>query len=1050
MKNSVRIAHISDIHYRGLNRHDEYRLAFINFFQQCRDANVDYIVVTGDTFHTKTQGISPEVIDELNWFFTGCAGSARRGVHVILGNHDLNLTNRNRKDVLSPILRALNNDKIVLHKDSGSYPFLDGEKRYRFGVYSCIDEDKWPDIKPVKGKCNIALFHGCVHGSETDADFKLEGDVGVGFFNGYDVVMLGDIHKAQFLTIDQRMAYPGSAIMQSYGESGEKGFLLWDIKPSGKFNVEFREIPPVHPFVTLDWTGGVSETVVLAEDYLRGSRFRIRSQQQLNQRDVKALRNELSDKLDAKEVVFKIDIPQYDELDIDGNTLIGDNLRDPKFLTKTISSYADCDGFNEDQRERMKCLVEHYLTVASSDSRNNRNVKWNIKSLEFENLFSYGENNRINFENMSGITGILGSNRSGKSSIVGALMYALFNTTDRGPISNLHVVNARKTHGMATVVVDMGNRTFKIERQTVKHTTSRGISPVTHVNLYELDVDGENTIRDHNGLQRSDTDKIIKRMIGTPEDFMMTSLSSQGDINRFIMTGATQRKAILTRFLGLRILDTMYDLVKKDSAGLKAQVSKLPDISYEMLIEEQEVQISQFKISLATEKRNLVQLRNKYTKLSLRVKNPTGIVTDFDIQVVKERADAVTTKIQDLEFSLASYNELIEENKEQLQKIRDVKQKFPLIELRTKKDELLELKNNIGILGEQQRGVDCGIDRLQNSIRNLSDVPCGDKFPTCKFICDSYQHKEQLPIETEKLKNILSEIAAKTHTLESAGLDKINKHLSKYDDLLRKESNENDKLTEVLGSINSIESELISHYKVLDDTTAMLSDLKEKQKISKQSKREQQIVEQLHKLTAEINTSDAQRISMATELGRLSERLEQLERDRNDYRELSSEWEVYEALLKALSKRGLPNQMLKQLAPVINSEVSRVLHGVVEFTVRIETSLDKNAMDIVIDYGDSNRVIELASGMEKMISSLALRVALINISTLPKTDMFIIDEGFGALDESNVESCNRMLTSLKRWFKNIIVITHVDAVKDVVDNVLEITRDGVDARVTHN
>jgi exonuclease SbcC len=84
-----------------------------------------------------------------------------------------------------------------------------------------------------------------------------------------------------------------------------------------------------------------------------------------------------------------------------------------------------------------------------------------------------------------------------------------------------------------------------------------------------------------------------------------------------------------------------------------------------------------------------------------------------------------------------------------------------------------------------------------------------------------------------------------------------------------------------------------------------------------------------------------------------------------------------------------------------------------------------------------------------MLGSLALRVALINISSLPKTDMLIIDEGFGALDETSVESCNRLLSSLKKWFKTILVISHVDAVKESVDDVIEITRTGQDAKVRY-
>jgi DNA repair exonuclease SbcCD ATPase subunit len=63
--------------------------------------------------------------------------------------------------------------------------------------------------------------------------------------------------------------------------------------------------------------------------------------------------------------------------------------------------------------------------------------------------------------------------------------------------------------------------------------------------------------------------------------------------------------------------------------------------------------------------------------------------------------------------------------------------------------------------------------------------------------------------------------------------------------------------------------------------------------------------------------------------------------------------------------------------------------------------------------------------------------------------MFVIDEGFGALDETSVEACNRLLSSLKKWFRVILVISHVDAVKESVDEVIEITRVGQDARVRY-
>jgi exonuclease SbcC len=72
---------------------------------------------------------------------------------------------------------------------------------------------------------------------------------------------------------------------------------------------------------------------------------------------------------------------------------------------------------------------------------------------------------------------------------------------------------------------------------------------------------------------------------------------------------------------------------------------------------------------------------------------------------------------------------------------------------------------------------------------------------------------------------------------------------------------------------------------------------------------------------------------------------------------------------------------------------------------------------------------------------------MINISSLPKPDFFIIDEGFGTLDSSGVEACGRFLTSLKRYFKTVLVITHVDGIKDTADYILEITKNEKDSKV---
>ena len=166
-----------------------------------------------------------------------------------------------------------------------------------------------------------------------------------------------------------------------------------------------------------------------------------------------------------------------------------------------------------------------------------------------------------------------------------------------------------------------------------------------------------------------------------------------------------------------------------------------------------------------------------------------------------------------------------------------------------------------------------------------------------------------------------------------------------------------------------------------------------------------------------------------------------------EYSKLKEEWEVFTKFSEAVNKKGIPTMLINSYLPRINSEINKILNGVTNFKIEISDDPKNNNLNMFIDYGDSKRVIECGSGMEKMMSSIAVRVALTNISSLSRSDMFIIDEGFGALDDTNVEACGRLLTSLKKYFKTILIISHVDAIKDIVDKNIEISLKGIDSYV---
>jgi DNA repair exonuclease SbcCD ATPase subunit len=142
--------------------------------------------------------------------------------------------------------------------------------------------------------------------------------------------------------------------------------------------------------------------------------------------------------------------------------------------------------------------------------------------------------------------------------------------------------------------------------------------------------------------------------------------------------------------------------------------------------------------------------------------------------------------------------------------------------------------------------------------------------------------------------------------------------------------------------------------------------------------------------------------------------------------------------------KGIPYSIILKMLPLVNHEINKILQNAVPFSIYIDAPSDddKKSLDIWIEYpNEEKRLLNLGSGMEKIISAIAIRAALLMISSLPKLNVFIIDEGFGALDSDNLNSAQPMFVHLRNVFDNIIIITHLDQLKDMVDNFIDVKRD---------
>ena len=156
---------------------------------------------------------------------------------------------------------------------------------------------------------------------------------------------------------------------------------------------------------------------------------------------------------------------------------------------------------------------------------------------------------------------------------------------------------------------------------------------------------------------------------------------------------------------------------------------------------------------------------------------------------------------------------------------------------------------------------------------------------------------------------------------------------------------------------------------------------------------------------------------------------------------MEQKYEGYEYYLQCVRRDGIPYQLISDILPKLEVEINNILQPIVDFQIILNT--DGKNINSYIAYGTEEFwPLELTSGMEKFISSVAIRTALVNVSNLPRPNFIAIDEGFGSLDTDNFNSLYLLFDYLKNQFDFIVTISHIDKTRDMVDQIIDITKLG--------
>jgi exonuclease SbcC len=168
----------------------------------------------------------------------------------------------------------------------------------------------------------------------------------------------------------------------------------------------------------------------------------------------------------------------------------------------------------------------------------------------------------------------------------------------------------------------------------------------------------------------------------------------------------------------------------------------------------------------------------------------------------------------------------------------------------------------------------------------------------------------------------------------------------------------------------------------------------------------------------------------------------------------NEEIQLYEELASAFGRNGIQALMIERAVPMLEDTAKELLARLSDnkMTIKLElkegrtdraTGLPSEELNITISDEQGTRSYETFSGGETFRIDFAIRIAMSKLlasrsgSPLP---ILFIDEGFGSQDTVGQERLIEVIQSISEDFEKIIVITHIDSMKENFDQQIEISK----------
>jgi DNA repair exonuclease SbcCD ATPase subunit len=900
----------------------------------------------------------------------------------------------------------------------------------------------------------IALYHGGVLNAKTDVGYTItDKTVTNELFDGHDMALLGDIHMAQTLqeydenTEKPIIRFAGSFIQQNHGEAllGH-GYSLWNVKQRSYTHVE---IPNDYGHFTIDIEDGKLSTDI--STLPKKPKLRVRCKESVAT-EVKKVINELRKTYEISDLI-------YVRVDTDGATKVAqtqnisnlNQIGNVDYQNKIIANYLK-DKFvdvMDDETIDGVCKINKELNAGLSRDDSSRNIRWRPIKFEFSNMFSYGENNVLDFTKLEDVYGVFAANASGKSSLMDALCFTVFDKSARA-FKATHVMNSQKMSFNGKFTFEINNIKYVIERDG-KRDKKNNVK--VDVNFYKIEKDEKISL---NSEARRSTNEIIRDYLGDYDDFVLTTLALQGNQGSFIDMGQTERKELLSQFIGLNLFDKLSSLAADKTKELSGAIksfnkensqSKLDGMKNELgLLESKLIDLNTQKEYHTSEKQKIDgRIEEEQSKVIKLEDVPTNIFVlkrDRDTLIAKNNQIAEAMSKIDAD-TLVKKQEYVDAVKKQAE--------YP-VDLKEKADKYAGLSRNKQRIEQEMEKLKLVVKEKLNKLDHLSKHQYD---PNCRYCCNNAFVKDAISakdsLETDKneakelsaalslIKNELSELEQFVEQYQESLIlkEKVNTLTAFLSKKELEKSNYNNNLEKNKTSISKMECSIELYEKskeIIENNRVILEG------INSFKSKSNELSVKLKGIEKEYVEAYSRKVSVGDQIKNIEEQIKKIQ-------ENEDELAAYQYYISAVGKDGVPYQIISDAIPKIEQEVNNILSHIVEFTISMET--DGKNVNVYIKYEDKKWPLELCSGMEKFISGLALRVSLINISNLPRPNFLVIDEGMSALDATNMPMVHALFDYMKRNFDFIIIISHLDAMRDMVNKQLEIKKVNGFSNINH-